>query len=43
MIPDIFAAAGIDGEPATWDEMTVASNMIKEKITGNLGMMQAAD
>ena len=41
--PDIFAAAGIDGEPATWDEMTVASNMIKEKVAGNLGMMQEAN
>jgi ABC-type glycerol-3-phosphate transport system substrate-binding protein len=41
--PDIFAAAGIDGEPETWDDMIVASNQIKERVSGNLGAMQAAD
>jgi len=41
--PDIFAAAGVEGEPETWDDMTVASNQIKEKVPGNLGAMQAAD
>ncbi len=41
--PDMFAAAGVDGEPELWDDMTVASNQIKQKIEGNLGVMQAAD
>ncbi len=41
--PDQFAQAGIDGEPETWDDMIVASNLIKSKIDRNLGMMQAAN
>ena len=40
--PDMFTAAGIDGEPETWDDMTAASNQIKSKLSGNLGMMQDA-
>lgn len=40
--PDIFAQAGIDGEPETWDDMIAASNQIKSKVSGNLGAMQAA-
>src|SRR5258708_14046902 len=38
--PDMFKQAGIDGEPETWDEMITASNMIKTKLSGNLGVMQ---
>jgi len=41
--PAIFEEAGIDGEPETWDDMIVASNQIKERVSGNLGAMQAAD
>jgi ABC-type glycerol-3-phosphate transport system substrate-binding protein len=41
--PDLFAKAGITGEPETWDDMIAASNQIKSKISGNLGMMQAAN
>lgn len=41
--PDIFAKAGINGEPETWDDMIAASNQVKSKIDGNLGMMQAGD
>jgi ABC-type glycerol-3-phosphate transport system substrate-binding protein len=40
--PDQFAKAGITGEPENWDDMIVASNQIKEKIPGNLGVMQIA-
>ncbi len=29
--PDMFTAAGIDGEPETWDDMIVASNQIKRR------------
>jgi len=39
--PDAFEAAGIDGEPETWDDLIVASNTLKEG--GSLGIMQAAD
>src|SRR5258708_31980322 len=38
--PDMFKQAGINGEPETWDDMTTASNKIKSKISGNLGVMQ---
>jgi ABC-type glycerol-3-phosphate transport system substrate-binding protein len=38
--PDMFKQAGVDGEPETWDEMIVASNQIKTKLPGNLGVMQ---
>ena len=41
--PDMFAAAGVDGEPETWDDLIVASNLIKSKLSGNLGVMQQAD
>ncbi|MCA9905158.1 MAG: extracellular solute-binding protein [Anaerolineae bacterium] len=41
--PAIFEQAGIDGEPETWDDMIAASNQVKERVAGNLGMMQAAD
>jgi ABC-type glycerol-3-phosphate transport system substrate-binding protein len=40
--PDLFAQAGINGEPETWDDMIVASNQIKEKLSGNLGIMHSA-
>jgi ABC-type glycerol-3-phosphate transport system substrate-binding protein len=40
--PDLFAKAGITSEPETWDDMIAASNQIKEKILGNLGILQAA-
>ena len=38
----MFKAAGINGEPETWDDMITASNLLKSKIPGNLGIMQAA-
>ena len=41
--PDVFAAAGIDGEPETWDELIEASNLIKSNVSGSLGVMQQAD
>jgi ABC-type glycerol-3-phosphate transport system substrate-binding protein len=41
--PEMFAAAGIDGEPETWDEMIEVSNMIKSNLSGNLGVMHQAD
>ena len=41
--PEMFAAAGIDGEPETWDEMIEAANLIKSNVSGNLGVMQQAD
>ena len=41
--PEMFAAAGIDGEPETWDEMIEAANLIKSNVDGNLGVMQQAD
>jgi ABC-type glycerol-3-phosphate transport system substrate-binding protein len=41
--PDLFAAAGVDGEPETWDEMIEASNLIKSNVSGNLGVMHQAD
>jgi ABC-type glycerol-3-phosphate transport system substrate-binding protein len=41
--PDMFAAAGVDGEPETWDEMIEASNLIKSELPGNLGVMHQAD
>ncbi len=41
--PDVFAAAGIDGEPETWDELIEASNLIKSNVSGNLGVMHQAD
>ena len=40
---EMFAAAGIDGEPETWDEMIEAANLIKSNVSGNLGVMQQAD
>jgi ABC-type glycerol-3-phosphate transport system substrate-binding protein len=40
--PDLFAKAGITGEPETWDDLIAASNQIKTKIPGNLGILQAA-
>jgi ABC-type glycerol-3-phosphate transport system substrate-binding protein len=40
--PDAFTAAGISGEPETWDDMIAASNALKTKISGNLGLMQSA-
>lgn len=40
--PDLFAQAGINGEPETWDDMIVASNQIKSKLSGNLGILQSA-
>ncbi len=40
---EMFAAAGIDGEPETWDEMIEAANLIKSNLSGNLGVMQQAD
>lgn len=40
--PDAFAKAGISGEPETWDDMIAASNALKSKISGNLGLMQSA-
>lgn len=40
--PAFFEQAGIDGEPETWDDMITVSNQIKSRVSGNLGMMQAA-
>jgi len=40
--PDMFTQAGVDGEPETWDDLTAASNLIKSKISGNLGVMMSA-
>ncbi|MBK8021552.1 MAG: extracellular solute-binding protein [Chloroflexi bacterium] len=40
--PEMFAQAGIDGEPETWDDMIAAANMLKSALPGNLGMMQDA-
>lgn len=39
---DMFQQAGITGEPETWDDMITASNQIKSKLSGNLGVMQSA-
>jgi ABC-type glycerol-3-phosphate transport system substrate-binding protein len=41
--PQMFADAGIDGEPETWDEMIEAANLIKSNTSANLGVMQQAD
>ena len=30
--PEMVAAAGIDGEPETWDEMIEAANPIKSNV-----------
>ena len=40
--PDAFSKAGINGEPETWDDMIAASNALKTKLNGNLGLMQSA-
>jgi len=37
--PDLFAQAGIDGEPQSWEEAIIVANQLKSKLPGNLGIM----
>jgi ABC-type glycerol-3-phosphate transport system substrate-binding protein len=39
---ELFQQAGINGEPESWDDMITASNQIKSKISGNLGICEIA-
>src|SRR5262249_5854372 len=38
--PDMFKQAGVNGVPETWDDVTTASDQIKSKIPGKLGVTQ---